>query len=252
MGNKRKSYSEAQNALFLSQVNRVCPLCTEPLFYSKKGRTYKNYEIAHIYPLNPTSDEIILLKNEKRLNADVNHEDNVIPLCKICHGKFDKPRAIEEYQRLFSIKKALIDQNAQEMIWKTYAIEDEISKVIEAIYHNPDIENESEIEFIPKEVDDKLDKTISRPTKRKIKNNVRYYYIFISKKLAELDNVESDLSEIISLQIKTFYLKQKGMGLDQQTIFENIIAWLHTKTKPKTNDAAEILASFFIQNCEVF
>jgi len=156
MGNERKSYSEAQNILLLSQVNRVCPLCAEPLFYSKKGKVYKSYEIAHIYPLNPTSDVIILLKNEKRLNADVNHEDNVIPLCKICHGKFDKPRTIEEYQQLFSIKKTLIDQNAQETIWKTYAIEDDISRVIEAIYHNPDIENESEIEFIPKEVDDKL------------------------------------------------------------------------------------------------
>lgn len=252
MGNNRKNYSVAQNAALLSQVNLVCPLCAEPLFYRKGGKSYKNYEIAHIYPLNPTSVEKKLLENEERLSADINDEDNVIPLCKICHGRFDQPRMVDEYRELFALKKSLIERGGQEAIWKRYAIEDEISAVIEAIYNDPDLESNSEIEFLPKEVDEKLDKTISRPTKRKIKNNTREYYIFISNKFAELDNAEGDLSEIISLQVKTYYLKQKSMGFDQQAIFDNIVAWVHTKTKAQTNDAAEILTSFFIQNCEIF
>jgi hypothetical protein len=76
--------------------------------------------------------------------------------------------------------------------------------------------------------------------------------MFITTKLSELDNAEGDLSEMISLQVKAYYLKQKRMGLQQQAIFDNIVLWIHMKTKPKTNDAAEILASFFVQNCEVF
>jgi len=57
---------------------------------------------------------------------------------------------------------------------------------------------------------------------------------------------------MISQQIKVFYLKQKRFGYDQQVIFENIVYWINSKTKPNSNDAAEILASFFIQNCEIF
>jgi len=252
MSNSRKKYSDAQNVALLSQVNSVCPLCAEPLFYKKGGKSYKNYEIAHIYPLNPTPTEKIILEHEERLSNDVNDENNVLPLCEICHSKFDKPRTVEEYRMLFGIKKDLIDRSGQEAIWKRYAIEDEISEIIEAIYDDPGLENNTEIDFTPREVDEKLDSTISRPTKIKIKNNVREYFIFVRTKFAELDSAEIDLSEIISLQIKTYYLKQKNMGLNQQAIFDNIVAWIHTKTKPKTNDAAEILVSFFIQNCEVF
>jgi hypothetical protein len=252
MSNLRKKYSDAQNVALLSQVNRVCPMCAEPLFYKKGGSSYKSYEIAHIYPLNPTQEEKVLLEHEDRLSEDVNDENNVIPLCEICHGKFDKPRTVEEYRMLFEIKRRLIERSGQEAIWKRYAIEDEISKIIAAIYDDPDLEKETEIEFIPKEVDEKLDSSISRPTKNKIKSNVREYFVFIKNKFCELDGAELDLSEIISLQIKTYYIKQKNMGLNQQEIFENIVTWIHVKTKPKTNDAAEILASFFIQNCEIF
>ncbi len=252
MSNPRKKYSDAQNVALLSQVNRVCPFCAEPLFYKKKGKSYKNYEIAHIFPLNPTLEEKKLLEHEERLSDDVNDENNVIPLCEICHGKFDKPRTIEEYRKLLGIKKSLIERSGQEAIWKRYTIEEEISKIIEAIYDDPEFESETEIEFIPREVDEKLNSTISRPTKIKIKSNVREYFIFIRRKFTDLDSAELDLSEIISLQIKTYYIKQKNMGLNQQAIFENIVAWIHEKTKPKTNDAAEIMASFFIQNCEIF
>ncbi len=252
MSNPRKQYSDAQNVALLSQVSRVCPTCAEPLFYKKSGKSFKNYELAHIYPLNPSKEEQRLLQNEERLSDNVNDENNIIPLCEICHGKFDKPRTIEEYRTLFGLKKKLIDRSGQEAIWKRYTLEEEISQIIEAIYDDPELENDAEIDFTPREVDEKLDSTISRPTKVKIKGNVREYYTFISKKFSEIDNVSSDFSEIISLQIKTYYLKQKNMGLDQQAIFENIVSWIYAKTMPKTNDAAEILASFFIQNCEVF
>lgn len=252
MSNPRKNYSDAQNVALLSQVNRVCPLCAEPLFYKKGGKSYKNYEIAHIYPLNPTPAEKLLLEHEERLSSDVNDENNVIPLCEICHGKFDKPRTVNEYRELVLIKKKLIERSGQEAIWKRYTIEDELSEIIEAIYNDPELENETEIEFIPREVDEKLDSTITRPTKIKIKSNVREYYIFIRNKFAELDSAETDLSEIISLQIKAYYLKQNKIGLSQQAIFDNIVAWIHTKANPKTYDAAEIITSFFIQNCEIF
>lgn len=252
MANKRDTYNTAQQTALVSQVNRVCPLCSQSLFYKKGKRTYKNYELAHIYPLNPTSEEAELLKKEKRLSQNVNDEKNIIPLCKDCHGKLDNPRTVKEYRELYLIKEKLIKQTAQEEIWKEYNVENEITKVIKALYTVDDIVNETQIEFEPKEVDLKLDNTISNLTKRKIKNHVRDYYLYVRDTFAQLDQSDIDLSEIISLQVKTYYLKQKQMGLSQQEIYDNIVSWLDAKSKPDTTDATEIVASFFVQNCEVF
>ena len=83
-------------------------------------------------------------------------------------------------------------------------------------------------------MDEKLDSSMSRSTKIKIKGNVQEYFCFIRKKFSELDSVNPDLSEMISLQIKTYYIKQKSMGHGQQAIFENVVSWIHAKTKPKT------------------
>lgn len=250
--NDRIKYSEAQQTALVSQVNRVCPLCAQSLFYTKKSKTYKNYELAHIFPLNPTEKERELLKDEELLSNDVNDERNIIPLCKDCHGKFDTPRTVEEYRCLFLIKKKLIAQTNQELIWKEYNLEGQISDIIKELYSNPDLNLSSEIDFTPKAVDDKLDDSISRLTKRKIKNNVSDYYLFIKNCFSDLDQKETDLSEAIACQVKAYYIKQKGMGLSQQEIFENIVSWMNAKTNPQTSDATEILVSFYIQNCEVF
>jgi len=250
--NTRKTYSEAQQTALVSQVNRVCPLCTQPLFHKKKKKSFKSYELAHIYPLNPTAEEIELLKNEELLADDVNDEKNIMPLCESCHGKFDRPRTVEEYRQLSSIKKKLTAQTVQEQIWQEYNIEGEISDVITTLYNAKDIDLSSDIEFSPKTVDEKLDDTMATLTRRKIKNNVSEYFIFIRSQFSELDQKEPDLSERISLQIKTYYLKQKSLGLTQQDIFQNIVSWLNAKTRPQIPEATEILASFFVQNCEVF
>ena len=252
MSNKRKSFSLAQNIALVTQVNRICPLCDTPLFYMKNGKSYKKYEIAHIYPLNPKPDEIQLLKDEERLSENLNHEDNLITLCGICHDKLDKPRTLEEYKHLIKIKKSLIKISEQQDLWQQYQIENDINRVIERLYSDDLPNTGCEIEFVPKEVDRKLNESISKLTKRKIRNNVADYYILIKSKFASIDMENPDSTYLISTQIKSYYLKQKKLELSQQEIFANSVDWIHTKTHPETDDAAEIIASFFIQNCEIF
>lgn len=249
----RRHYGEAQNVALTSQVDGVCPRCDKPLFYKKNGKSFKAYEIAHIYPLNPTSNEIKLLKHEERLSEDVNDEDNLIPLCKSCHGKFDKPRTIEEYRQLVKIKKRLIARSGQEMLWSSHHLESDIRSVIEALYEENFVgANAAEIEYEPTAIDEKVDASITRPTVRKIKNNVSDYFTLIKTHFSEIDKANPNFSDIVSLQIKTYYLKQQQLGIDKQAIFENLVSWVNVKTKPKSIDAAEILVSFFVQNCEVF
>jgi hypothetical protein len=248
---KRKSYSDAQNVALTSQVSSVCPLCAEPLFYKKNGKSYKNYDIAHIYPLNPLPKEIDLLKNEDRLSEDVNDENNVIPLCLSCHGKFDKPRTVEEYRNLLQIKKYYIERAEQAELWKSYHLEEELSDVIKALYSEDSLDTPG-LNYVSFGIDEKTDSSISRLTVRKIKNNVTEYYTFIRDRIAYLDKSNNNFSKLISLQIKAYYLKQAQMGIEQQAIFDNIVTWIRIKTRSQSMDAAEILASFFVQNCEIF
>jgi len=250
--NARTTYSDAQNVALVTQVGSVCPKCDKPLFRKKNKKTYKDYEIAHIYPLNPTKEEIELLKNETKLSDDLNDEDNVIPLCLACHHNLDNPRTVEEYRELIRIKKDLIARSGQESSWGQYNIEEEISEIVELLYSSIHENQTSQLNFDPKDIAGKTDSSISRPTVRKIKNNVSDYYILIRTKMAAIDTYKLDFSTIVSHQIRSYYLKQKQNGLDQQAIFDNIVKWILVKTKPGSIDGAEIITSFFIQNCEVF
>lgn len=249
---ERKSYGDAQNVALTSQVGGVCPLCDKPLFYKKNGKNFKGYELAHIYPLNPAQKEIELLKGEERLSQDVNDEKNIIPLCKICHGKFDKPRTAEEYRKLAAIKKEYIARSGQESLWEQYHIEIEIRAVIEALYEQDFDGKGIELSFEPNAIDEKVDESITRPTVRKIKNNVSDYYSLIKSHFSDIDKGNPNFSQIVSLQIKSYYMKQQQLGIDKQAIFDNLVSWINVKTKPKSIDGAEILVSFFVQNCEVF
>lgn len=252
MRTKRKSFGENTNIVLFNQVDGICPLCDTPLLYEKSGSKFKKYELVHIYPLNPSPEEIQLLDGEERLSDDVDHDDNLIPLCKICHGKFDKPRTVEEYRDLVRIKKVLIAKGEQQNLWHQYQIEKDIEKLITALYDEDALASSDELEFEPKEIEHKVDNTMSNLTKRKIKNNVSDYFGFIKSRLFSIDSENPGAVDIILLQVRHYYLKQKQKEKNQQTIYDNIVKWILIKTNSPSVDAADILASFFVQNCEVF
>ena len=227
-------------------------MCGRNLFYDKNSRFYKAYELAHIYPLNPTAEEVAELEGEERLSADVNHPDNIIPLCGRCHGQFDKPRTADEYQRLAATKRQLILRQEQQSLHVDYQIEDDIQNIIEGLYSSEVSLGGQDGSYDPKSLKRKLDESMPVPTQRKIKHNVADYYQIIRSRFLQMEREKPTASELIAQQVKVFYLKQKSLGLSQQEVFSNIVKWLQEKTKPKTVEAAEIVTSFFIQNCEVF
>ena len=252
MANKRRKYTPAEELDLTTQVSGHCPICDANLFYEKNGKSYKSYELAHIYPLNPKPEEISLLANEDVLHSDVNHPDNIIPLCTPCHTKFDKPRTVDEYRNLYSLKKGLLIMVNPRKIQSQYHLEEDIKRVIEGLYTG-DLPSEPQgLEYNLKDIAAKLDSSISVPTRQKIRHNVVDYFGHIRKEMLELERESPTTSDLIATQVKAFYLKQRTLGLSQQEIFSNIVSWLQNKTNPKTLDAAEIVASYFIQNCEVF
>jgi len=247
----RRKPTENEHIYLINQVDALCPLCRKTLMYDKKNTKRKGYEIAHIYPSSPTAAEKELLKDEKLLNPDVEHRDNLIPLCNGCHTKFDNPRTVEEYRKLFAIKAALIEIEKQRDVWSELEIHEDIVKIFEQLAAAPTPQSVP-LSYDPKVIDNKLDKTIQHPTYVMIKAYVSEYYGFIQDQLKSLDVDNSGVSVIIMTEVKLFYLNMKKNTSNQQEIFESLVDWFQYKTTARVKNSTEIVAAYFIQNCEVF
>lgn len=248
----RRTITPAEEVALVSQVDSICPQCGNALFHKKKGKAYKSYEIAHIYPLTPTEAELALLDGQERLSSDVNDVDNLIPLCLGCHGKFDKPRTLPEYLDLLQKKKDIIARERQQHLQYAYELQREIERIVDALDESAPLLAEAELVFDAKPVDAKFNETMPTQTRRKIHRNVTDYFVYVRQRFQNLDREKPGTADLISSQVKTFYLAQKQHGFTQQQIFSGVVSWIVSKTTPKTVEAAEVVASFFVQNCEVF
>lgn len=252
--NIRKTYTENENMILFNQVNGICPVSSTPLLYKKGSRWHKVYEIAHIYPLNPKPQEEVELKGVETLFIkDPNELRNVICLCPNCHTRFDKPRTKEEYLELLGIKKELLDVEESRQKWHEFQLEEQIQVLIHRLSNEDyslDTEND-DIDYDPEEIGRKLNPSISSLLSKKIKRNVSEFYPIVSSIFKEQDFTIPLTTEKISTQIKLFYLDNKDPN-DQKKVFKNTVEWIHAKTGFYSLEASEILASYFVQNCELF
>lgn len=253
MANDRRTYSESETVALLAQVGGRCPLCDVSLYNKKRSRIFKAYELAHIYPLHPTVAEVTELARSPRLHSDVNDPDNIIPLCPTCHENFDKPRTSAEYEDLYKIKIDAIQADKLRALVAQYPLEEQIAAVV-AKLHDPasQAEDTAELQFNAKTLDQKLDTTMPAPTKRKVRNAVTDYFHHVRAAFHELERSDPGCTELIFQQVRAFYLKQKSLGLTQAKVFANVVEWIRDHGQAQTLESAEAVASFFIQNCEVF
>jgi hypothetical protein len=192
--NGRQKFSPTTILALCAQVDQVCPKCGKPLFIKKGTRSVKDYEIAHIYPLHPTTAEKLLLKDEPKLCEDPNDELNLIPLCFTCHKLYDTGKTLEDYQDLVNVKERLTDRAAQLRVFYEFRIESEIVEIIDALMGDSN-STVFDVAYVAKGVDDKLVGQILPLTKRKIKNDL---IMFVRQNSAV--PAESNLSQWLSCE----------------------------------------------------
>ena len=248
---KRKKPTENMGLVLFDEVSGICPKCNKPLMKRSKGQMTKLYEVAHIYPNSPRPYELDLLNDELRLNDDVDHEDNLIALCRDCHKIFDNPRTVEGYREMVDIKKELQRLSKLKNGWFNSSIDNEINEVIESLVSFSG-EALEELGLDAIKVDEKSDDTLNILIKLKIKNNIKYFYSKIKSKFAEMDKSAPYTSDTIYSQIKTYYVKLKKDGLNQTQIFSALTEWIKKSANCDSTEVSEILVSFFVQNCEVY
>lgn len=226
-------------------------MCGEPLFYKKGSRTVSGYEIAHIYPLNPSAAEVLELEDLERLSSDLNDADNLIPLCPTCHGKFDKPRTAAEYLRLLERKKACIEEDAIKATRKDADLREEIGSVLAAIAGGND-QSVSDLVMDPKPLSDKLESGVPPLLKRKVTRNVTDYYHAVRTQFEALEDASPGVSDLIFHQARGLYLRLKLQQASKEQIINAVSVWLKDGVAGGASiEAAEVIAAYFIQNCEV-
>jgi hypothetical protein len=250
--NERRAYSEAETVALVAQVDGHCPVCDATLFNKKRSRTYKVYELAHIYPLNPLASEVAELAHSPRLHANVNDPDNIIPLCPRCHEIFDKPRTADEYAMLYQIKVQALQHERQRALAAQFPLEEQIASIVAHLHDAALDAGAAELQLTAKTLDQKLDGTMPAPTKRKVRHAVEDYFAHVRAAFLELERTDPGCSQLIFGQVRAFYLKQKSLQLSQAQVFANVVQWIRGHAQAKTLESAEAVASFFIQNCEVF
>jgi hypothetical protein len=146
-------------------------------------------------------------------------------------------------------------QTKDKSLWGDTKIENDIKEIIRILATEEiDLSKEDILKYDPKEIDRKVNDTITILTKRKIHRNVQDYFQIVKSKFIELDKITPLTTETISAQIKTHYLLlcKEHKEVNQKIIFDALVSWLSKRTKQDNDEASEIIISYFIQNCEVF
>lgn len=244
----RKSPTINQDQLYFAEVKGICPLCGKHLMEKGKTKLVKQYEIAHIYPCHPTAKDMIVLNG---INPPVDLEcyENKIALCHQCHNAYDDDKTLNKYNELRSLKDSLLASENMQYVMGDYYLEDDIRSIVSKLlaiddYNLPEVMLNKTALKIKEKLPDKY-----LLLREKIESNVTKYFQVVEEYFMELD---SGKYENISIQIKSFYIKCSSITEDKEQVFDQIVDWIRIKTNNGNKIACEIVASFFVQKCEVF
>lgn len=255
MAIKRDSYSEHEHSILYAEAGGRCPLCISPILFKKVGskKPSKGYEVAHIYPLNPTQSQAEALVGCP-VPIDINSLENVIVLCPTCHTKYDKDFKLDELKSLRIIKDKYLSEAKAKITASEHTIQEEIYEILDVIAaFDPDESVElPPTNFDISTVDRKLKTGMSPLQKREIKLNAVSFYVRIRDHIRRLEQQDQASIRILQNQINSYYLAMNKQNPENKDLVFNFVAeWISAKTN-KPILAAKVLTAFFVQNCEVF
>lgn len=250
--NNRVTLTPNQYDYLYGQQRGICPgeVCGgNNLKVKEKSRITKIGEGAHVYPLNPTENESLLLIDVEKINDDLNHLDNIILLCPNCHTVYDKMKTVGRYNKMLDLKKAMISFDKSLSLYSSLNIDNEIREIIDYIVGNyEEITVDLSLKF--KKIEDKMLPEYKIHIVNLVQINFKYYYKAISRIIKSANSDKGNSFDLIASQIRTAYLEFNKVN-EKVNIYNVMVDWLHKKTS-KTRQACEIVIAYFIQNCEVF
>lgn len=248
---ERIAPTDGQKLIYLGEVNGLCPLCGKSLVRNGAREVNKFFEIAHIFPCNPTVDDLQQLYGVELYGENSETMHNKIALCKKCHYDYDKNKTKEKYNNLLKIKKNLERVYSVNNELADCNLEDDLRKMLVRLkdLKSGDL-NGLSLSYNAVTVNRKIDDT-SIILQNKVIGNVILYFKFIQEYLKDLCESSNTDFELVASNVRTVYLKCKRKEMNQEEIFETISNWVVSQTHC-SQTAAEIMVSFFVQDCEVY
>lgn len=237
----------------LCEVHGTCPLCRRNLVIKKDKQSVRVFDVAHIYPLNATAHEKTILSGEEILSQDIDCEENFMALCKECHKIYDTHKTVKEYRQLVEIKKTINKVKSLSKSWDRQTLHKDISIVADKIGALSEEKiKDTQLSYDALKLSDKKDETFGIPNEIKVTQFILNFFVPIKEALKTLEKEEKAKSAFIHAQVRSYYTLLLMQGFDQSQIFENICDWFMTNTGINDRAKAEVLVSFFIQNCEIY
>ncbi|KQW32809.1 ABC-three component system protein [Acidovorax sp. Root402] len=254
MATARTDYGENEHSILYAETSGCCPLCSKSILFRKPGssRLNKGYEVAHIYPLNPTPSQVTALIGRTAPQA-INALENVIALCPSCHTKYDKDFKLDEMDKLRKIKDGFLVEARAKATVADYKIQEEVYAILDSITSLSSIELDiPPASFDATTVDKKLRTGMSPLQRHEIKTNAVTFYVRIRDQIRMLEQSDQVAVRLLQSQINTYYLAmQQQNPHNKDAVFNFVAQWISARTgRPLL--AAKVLTSFFVQNCEVF
>ena len=133
----RISATENRSLRLLAEVSAVCPLCGKKLQEIKNGRNIKLFDVAHVYPHKPITQQVEVLKDIEP-PSNVEALENVIALCKSCHKAYDTFTTKEEYLKVLALKQELSSRYESRMELAEIPADEDIKEVLNGLEHMPE------------------------------------------------------------------------------------------------------------------
>lgn len=237
----------------LNEVNQECPLCRTPLVEVRSKKPFFRYSISKIFPEGLSLALSIDFNKVHKEPIDLNDKNNLICLCDKCASDYLYSPDTSTYDKLYRYKWQSLETNDLKKTTSRYHIEVEIIQILDNI-KDADYDSDSFkiLRMIPVKITNKIlpDNQILLKT---IRDDVDSYFYFIKDHLATIDDFKHSFKQI-ALEVKTCYLSIAKKIADQDEAYNALVQWiLDTQRLPISYKlAAQIVISFFVQNCEVF
>lgn len=239
----------------LSAQNETCPICGKPLVSRKRNGTIeKNYSLIYIYPKQETifsSTYKVLRKPEDNLESPLNK----ILVCKADAKKYNGWIDENTYILLYDKRKKIQQTIDIKIDLDNVDYSSEIIDLLNFLVNLNNLKYENEkLSFDAKKIKDKIPNDLD--TYQDVLSKVTKYYDVINNFLVAKDWI----SNIEAATNLTKYIRSISDALISKGLNEYEVIWGVAEEIAKRKDSinpikyqkqAFIIASFFVQHCEV-
>ncbi len=176
--------------------------------------------------------------------------ENKIALCFSCHSTQDYHTTKEDYLRLLSIKKSKLERCALHDAVNEMHLDAELEYIVNRIRKTP-LSQLSALKMVPVPLADKFEDE-DAPLYSRIIGHVSQYYTYIRDLFKEQDGNEGFVFTALCLEVRAAYIRMEAASTDKEAIFCALSNWINTNVPSASQTACDIIAAFFVQNCEVF